>query len=339
MLKRVCDRNNPSSFHHIVCDEVVSVLSLNTDRARSRRLSCNGAEVVVDWVIARRGPDRNNILQPFAAVLTGYEAEHKVWVRRFPEDSIAPKLSDEARSHFTLLANRAKLPPPKYRRDEVAAALPRSGKLWMIDGLARWSGDVPVTDVATLWSGTGSHFGLTVINAPDGLNPRLAQAIARLAIHAADLALLVDVARWGPYLSILSTESPNASGLPSPKLRALTGNPSILNAVAMPPENLATLINQGLDRWLLDAVNHHLARYMAHGDDPQKAVTFVAAACLRQQMQPIWQNWVLQFQADPPLLARFLGLATCAKDDPDAVERQQRSPGVGSSRRLFGRAP
>lgn len=319
LLKRVCDRNNPSSFHHIVCDVVVSVASLNTDRARSRRLSCNGAEVVVDWVIARRGPDRSNILQPFAAVLTGYEAEHKVWIGRFPEDSIAPKLSDDARSHFALLANRAKLPPPRYRRDEVAAALPRSGKLWMIDGLARWSGDVPVTDVATLWSGTGSHFDLTVIDAPGGLPPRLAQAVARLAIHAADLDLFVDVARWGPFLSNLSTESPNASGLPAPTLRALAGNPSILNAVAMQPENLATQINQALDHWLLDAVNRHLTRYMAHGDDPQKAVTFVAAACLRQQMQPIWQNWVLQFQADPPLLARFLGLATCAKDNPDAA--------------------
>ena len=319
LLKRVCDRNNPSSFHHIVCDEVVSVGSHETDRVRSQRLSCNGAEVVVDWVIARRGPDRNNILQPFAALLTGYEAEHKVWIGRFPEDSIAPKLSDDARSHFALFATRAKLPPPRYRRDEVAAALPRSGKLWMIDGQARWSGDVSLADIATLWSGAGSHFDLTVIDAPGALNPRLAQAVARLAIHAADLDLLVDVARWGPFLSVLSVESPNASGLPAPSLKALAGNPSILNAVAMPPEHLATLINQALDRWLLDAVNRHLARYMAQGDDPQKAVSFVAAACLRHQMQPIWQNWVLQFHADPALLARFLGLATCAKDDPDAA--------------------
>lgn len=319
LLKKVCDRNNPSSFNHIVCDEVVSVNSLDTDRARSQRLRYGTTEVVVDWVIARRGPDRNNILQPFSNLLVGYETDHMAWARRFPEDSISPKLSDDTRSHFTQHAARAKLPPPSYRRDEVVQALPRSGMLQLIGGQARWSGDVLLDKVSTLWSDTGSRFDLTVVDPPDVLGPGLSHAIARLAIHAADLNLLVDVARWKRFVSACSSESMSASGLPIPPLKALGGNPSILNAVALPPEHLAVQINQALDSWLLSALDAHLARYIDYGEDPQRAVTFVAAACLRQRMKPIWQDWLLQFQRFPELLSRFLCLASCAKDDPDSA--------------------
>lgn len=319
LLKKVCDRNNPSSFNHIVCDEVASVDSLDTDRPRSRRLRYDTTEVVVDWVIARRGPDRNNILQPFSNLLADYETDHKAWTRRFPEDSISPKLSEQARSHFTQHAARAKLPPPSYRRDEVAQALPRSGMLQLIDGQARWSGDVLLTNVSTLWSGAGSHFDLTVVDPPTALGAVLSQAIARLVIHAADLNLLVDVARWKRFVTDCSSDSQSASGLPVPTLMALGANASILNPVALPPEHLAAQINQALDHWLLDAIDAHLMRYIAHGEDPQRAVTFVAAACLRQQMLPIWRNWLFQFRGNPALLSRFLGLASCAKDEPAAA--------------------
>lgn len=319
LLRRACGRNIPQSFHHIVCDEVVSVPLLPADRPRAQRLDCNGTHVVADWVIARRGPDRNHIRQPFEAILAGYEAEHAAWIRRFPEDSIAPSLGDATRAHFTQLAKLAHLPPPRYRHAEIAAAIPRSGKLWMVDGQARWSGEIPLADVATLWSGTGSRVDLAVIDAPGALLPRLAQAVARLAIHSLNTILLVDVARWRPYLSELSVDSPNSSGLAAPSLGALQGNASILNPVEMPPDQLAMQIHQVLDQWLLDAVNGHLIRYIAQGEDPQKAVSFVAAACLRQQMRPIWESWVQQFRADPALLARFLGLATCARDDPDSA--------------------
>lgn len=319
LLRRVCQRNIPQSFHHIFCNDVISVPLLATDRPHARRLDCNGTPVVADWVIARRGPDRNRIRLPFAALIAGYEADHAAWIRRFPEDSIAPSLSDVTRAHFTHLAKRANLPPPRYRHAEIAAALPRSGRLWMIDGQARWSGEVALPDVATLWSGAESHYALTVIDAPASLAPRLAHAVARLAIHSPNIALHVDVARWRPFLSALSVNSPNASGLPAPPLVALPGNPSILSPVEMPPEQLAIQIDRALDRWLLEAVNGHLTRYIAQGEDPQKAVSFVAAPCLRQKMRPIWESWVQQFQADPALLARFLGLATCAKDDPDAA--------------------
>lgn len=319
LLKKVCDRNNPSSFNHIVCDEVALVNSLDTDRARSQRLRFGTTDVVADWVIARRGPNRNEILQPFTDLLAGYEADHKAWTRRFPEDSISPKLSDDTRLHFTKHAALAKLPPPSHRRDEVAQALPRSGMLQLINGQARWSGDVLPADVSTLWSGTGSHFDLTVIDPPTALGPGLSQAIARLAIHAADLNLLVDIVRWKPFVNACSSDSQSASGLPLPPLKALGGNASILSPVTLPPEHLAAQINQALDRWLLEAIDAHLTRYIAHGEDPQRTVTFVAAACLRQQMLPIWRDWMFQFRGNPALLSRFLGLASCAKDDPAAA--------------------
>lgn len=319
LLRKACAREISENFMHIVCNEVVSVPSLDIDRPRSRRFNCGPTTVVADWVIARRGPDRNTIRQPFAAFLAGYEAEHKAWVRRFPDDSTAPELSDATRAHFAALAARAKLPPPRYRHDEVVAAMPRSGKLGLIGGQARWSGDVALADVAALWSGDGSHFDLTVVDAPLQLGFGLAQAVARLVIHAPNVDLLVDVARWQRFISALSSESPNVDGLPAPHLRALGGDPSILNPVTMPSDQLATQINRVLDRWLLDAVNRHLTRYIAQGEDPERTVSFIAAACLRQEMHPIWEGWFQQFQGDPALLARFLSLAICAKDDPDAA--------------------
>ena len=147
----------------------------------------------------------------------------------------------------------------------------------------------------------------------------LAHAVARMAIHAPRADLLVDVARWGPFIAALSSELPSAGGLQPPRLRALGGHPSILNPVTMSPNDLAAEINRALDRWLLDVAHRRLTRYIGQREDPGHAVSFLAAADLRRQMAPIWQNWVQRFQGDPALLTRFLGLAVCAKDEPAAA--------------------
>lgn len=315
LLKKACARQIPESFTHVVCDEVISIPSQPGDGEGSRRFQCGPTIVRADWVIARRGPGLLTIREPFANLLAGYKAEHDAWLEQFSIDSIAPRLTPETHRHFTQLATRATLPPPRYHLPAAIAAMPRSGKLSLIGGAARWSGDVPLADVATLWSQGIPQFDLTVLDSPEQLGSSLAHAVARMAIHAPRANLLVDVARWRPFLAALSSESPSAGGLQPPLLNAVGGHPSILNPLTMSPNDLATEINRALDRWLLDAVHHRLTRYIERGEDPGRAVSFVAAADLRQQMGPIWADWVQRFNADPNLLARFFGLAICPKDD------------------------
>ncbi len=319
LLTKACGRQGAESFTHIVCDEVHQIASEHGDAEGSRRFKCGATTVVADWVIARRGPGRDSIRQPFAHLLAGYDAEHAAWVRAFPADSIAPKLNPATHDHFKRLAAQAKLPPPRYHIGALLAAMPRSAKLWLTGGDARWSGDVALADIATLWTDDTSLLELTIIDAPDQMGTGLAYAVARLAIHALRVDLLVDVARWRPLLVALSSEAPSAGGLRPPLLRALGGHPSILNPATMPPIEMATTINRVLDNWLLEAVDRHLTRYIRLGEDPGHTVSFVAAADLRRQMEAIWQNWIQRFRAEPALLARFLGLAVCAKDDAGAA--------------------
>lgn len=319
LLAKACARPIAETFTHIVCDDVTLVPSQPDDRHGSRRFLCGPHTIVADFVIARRGPSRDTIRQPFANFLSGYAAEHETWVQRYRADSIAPKLNPATRAHFTQLAYRAKVPPPRYRLEAAIAAMPRSGKLGLTAGDARWSGDLALSDVDTLWSDDSAQFGLTVIDPPDEFGSSLAHAVARLVIHAQRTDLLCDVARWRPFMAALSSESPSAGGLQPPRLQALGGHPSIQNPITMRPENLAVRINRSLDRWLLEALHRRLTRFIEQGEDPGRAVSFVAAPDLRQQMSPIWQSWIQRFQGDPDLLSRFIGLAVCAKDEPAAA--------------------
>jgi len=321
LLRKACERPIAASFTHVTCDDVVLIPSEPGDAPGSRRFQCGPDAVVADWVIARRGPGRDQVRQPFGGLLVGHEADHEAWVNQHPRDSIAPKLNAATYDHFKRLGDLARLPPPLYRYAEMAAGLPRSGKLWMVGGDARWSGDLPLGDVATLWSDDGRQFDLTVAAGPDELGPGLAHAVARTLIHASRSDLLVDVARWRPFLTKLASESSNVGGIQDPRLRA-PGNalPSILNPQAMHPDALALTINRALDRWLIEEANAHLARYLEQGRDPGRAVSFSAAADLRHQMRPIWHTWMQQFQADPALLSRFLALAVCAHDGPAVID-------------------
>lgn len=321
LLCKACERPIAANFTHLACDDVVLIPSAPGDAPGSRRFQCGPDIVVADWVIARRGPGRNQVRQPFDGLLIGHEADHEAWVNRHPTDSIAPKLNAATYDYYKRLADSAKLPPPLYRYAEMAAGLPRSGKLWMVGVDARWSGDLPLADIAALWSDDGRQFDLTVAAGPDELGPGLAHAVARTLIHASRSDLLGDVARWRPFLTRLASESSNLGGLQDPRLKA-PGNalPSILNPQTMPPDALALAINRSLDQWLIEEANTHLSRYLEQGRDPGHAVSFIAAADLRQQMRPIWQAWVHQFQAEPALLSRFLALAVCAKDGPAVID-------------------
>ncbi|MCM2458835.1 NAD(P)-binding protein [Rhizobium sp. CG4] len=319
LLRKACARPGPQTFVHLVCDDMSRVPSELGDRPGSRRFLCGTEIAVTDWVIARRGPGRASIRQPFANLLEGYVAEHEAWVQSFPADSIAPKLNPVTRNYFKRLSQLANLPPPRYQLAAMMAALPRTAKICLTEGGARWTGELGPTEVGALWSNDAQPLELTVIDAPEQLGNTMAHAVARLAIHAPRVDLRVDVARWHPFLSALSSGSSIAAGLHMPQLKALGGHPSIQDPIIMPTDDLATIINGALDTWLIRTVNLHLTRYMLQAEDPGHFVSFIAAPDLRRQMVPIWADWVSRFQADPELLSRFIRLSLCAVDDEDAV--------------------
>ena len=197
--------------------------------------------------------------------------------------------------------------------------MPVRVKLSLTDDCARWSGDLAVDDVANAWSGDAPPLQLAVAADPDSLGCPLAHAVARLTIHAPRARLMLDVARWRPFLEALSTNSPSAGDLVLPELRAAGGDASILAATISTPEVLAGRLNRAMDNCMLARIDLHLRRYLEHGDDPGRAVSFAAAADLRAAMLPLWDDWRDAFLGDPGLLARFLRLAACAKDHPSAA--------------------
>jgi len=184
LMIKACERAEREHFDHVVCNEA-RVLPRGAGAARTMiEIDCGGRVIAADRVIARRGPAKDQILEPFAALLAGHAAEHDAWVRRFPKDSIAPELAPATHAHFARLARAARIPPPRYRLEEMRAAMPVRVKLSLTDDCARWSGDLAVDDVANAWSGDAPPLQLAVAADPDSLGCPLAHAVARLTIHA-----------------------------------------------------------------------------------------------------------------------------------------------------------
>ena len=309
----------PQRFVHLVCPDLVALPAVAGAPQANFRFDCGGQEIEVDQVIARRGPNQSTVQHPFADLLAGFEADHKVWVTTFPEESIAPVLCHSTISFYQRLAREAQLPPPRYRLAAVEAALPMRIKLALDGGQVRWSGDLSLDAVTRGWAQDTAPIELMVTATPQDVGDPLAHAIARFAVHAPRVTLFLDVAQWQPFLERASTRSPNASDFTLPSLRALGGDASILNLTVGAPGEVAERLHGEMDRWLLERIDSHVSRYLLHGDDPGRAVSIVAAADLRAQMLPIWQNWHASFAADPVLLARFLNLAICARDDGGAA--------------------
>lgn len=313
LLTKACAA--PQRFEHLVCPELVALPAVAGAHQANFRFDCGGQQVEVDQLIARRGPNQTEVRHPFADLLVGFEAEHEAWVTAFPEDGIAPVLGQSAISYYQRLAREAQLPPPRYRLAAVEAALPLRIKLALDGEQIRWSGDVGLAAITSGWAADTSPIELMVTATPHDIGDPLAHALARFAVHAPRVTLFLDVAQWRPFLERASTRSPNASDFTLPSLRALGGDASILNLTVGAPDEVAARLHGAMDGWLLERIDSHLSRYLAHGDDPGRAVSIVAAADLRAQMRPLWENWKAAFTADPVLLARFLNLAICARDD------------------------
>lgn len=313
LLTKACTA--PQRFVHLVCPDFVALSAIAGAPQANFRFDCGGQEIEVDQVIARRGPNQAAVRHPFADLLEGFEAEHKAWITAFPEDGIAPVLGQSATSYYQRLAREAQLPPPRYRLAAVEAALPLRIKLALDGDQVRWSGDLGLDAFGAGWAPETAHIELMVTATPQEVGDPLAHAVARFAVHAPRVTLFLDVAQWRTFLEKASTRSPHASDFMLPSLRALGRDASILNLTVGAPDEVAARLHGAMNRWLLESIDSHVSRYLAHGDDPGHAVSIVAAADLRAQMRPIWGNWQVAFAGDPVLLARFLNLAICARDD------------------------
>lgn len=305
----------PQRLEHIVCPDLVALPAVAGAPATRFRIQCDMREIEVDQVIARRGPDDTAVRLPFKNLLVGFKADHMAWVTHFPDDAIAPVLSQSALSYYQRLAREAQLPPPRYRHAAVEAALPVRVKLALDADQIRWSGDINFRAALTGWAPDTTPIELMITASPGNIGAPLAYAVARFAVNAPRITLFVDVAQWRPFLEAASTQSPNASGYMLPRLQALGGHASILNLTVDAPDALAVRLHCAMDTWVLERIDSHMSRYLAYGDDPGHLVSMVASRDLRAQMRPIWATWHSTFIADPVLLSRFLKLAVCARDD------------------------
>ncbi|MBT1156705.1 hypothetical protein J1C56_13985 [Aminobacter anthyllidis] len=319
LVIKACKQDPVRQFEHVVCENVTPLDPPNDVDAPAFLLDCDGRPIPADKVIARRGPNRDAARAPFAAMLANFEAEHAVWVGRFPDDSIAPTLSEDARAHFVRLSKDKKLPLPRYRHEAAAQVMPLRVKVAQHGQMARWSGDITLDQATTIWGRDARASKLLVEATPEPLGP-LAFATARLGLHCQQPWFEVDIPHWQPFLTRLSCESRHATNLALPTLRARSNDASALNASELPPSDMATRLHEAMDRWILDKISSHLDGYLTRGEDPGHLIPFKAAADISAAMSATWTEWRAVFLAHPPLLARFLRLSLCAQDSDDLID-------------------
>ena len=322
LVIKACRRDPSRYFEHIVCANVTSLDPPVGFNQPTFLLDCDGRQIAADKVIVRRGPGRDSVRAPFAAVLDGYEDTHRQWIARFPEDSIAPTISEDVRDHFSRLAKARRLPLPRYLQVTLEDQLPHRIKLSLEDGSVRWSGDIGLADATSVWGPRARAVQMNIEANPDELQS-LGFAIARLGIHADRSTLHLNVSQWQPFLERLSCSSLHAEDLALPPMRPVSDNTSILNATDLTPEVMAAQLNHAMDGWVLGAIDTHLQAYLASGDDPGRVVGFKAADDLRIAMKVVWEEWCQSFAASPRILACFLRLEVCAKDGIDHESEAQ----------------
>lgn len=319
LVIKACALDPAKCFRHIACAAVTPLDPPGGVNVPAFLFDCDGTAVPADSVIARRGPDRAAVRRPFAAMLGNFEAQHAMWIGQFPNESIAPVLSDEARAHFDRLARERRLPLPRYRHDTAVQSMPLRIKIAQNGPEARWSGDVALGGATAVWGRTGRSLRLLVEAGPGPLGP-LAFAIARLGLHSRQSLFEVDVPHWQPFLSRLTCDSQHATDILLPTLNARTADASILNMAEHQVAEMASLLHTAMDRWILDEVAAHLGGYLTNGENPGHRVPFKTTPDLSAAMGAIWTNWRAAFEADPTLLARFLRLSLCAQDRTELAD-------------------
>jgi len=279
---------------------------------------CGGVQLGVDTAIIRHGPDRAAVRAPFAGFLQGFEAAHEAWVKRHGARTVTPVLSVAARTALSLAAQTAELPQACWRIADLANSMPIHIAVQTNAGAVTWSGDLAIAEAATLWDGSARRVTVYVPPMP-GEMPTMAGAVLRLAVHSAQVEMKGDVGLWRTFAEDRTSRSAHGKNFRIPPLSA--GMPE---GVGQHPETaadaqLAQRLDRALNRWILDAVDAGLTRYIETGVDEGSVITLRAHETLRAAMAPLWAGWRARFQAEPDLLDRFLRLTVCAPDTEESA--------------------
>lgn len=327
LVKRVCDRSPRDTFNHVISNEVVLIPLPHRPageapppvdpEAPALNLDCDGHYVGVDRLVVRRGTQRDVVRQPFAEMLRSYPDAHGAWVARFRDAAIAPVLSGEAHGHFIERARAHGLQLSRHLGAEAAGGVARRIKLASDAGGARWSGDVLLDDVATVWDPGLPATAITVQSPPPQLES-LAYAISRLALHAPGCTMHVNVARWDRFLKGLTIDSRIAEELELPMLRAVAGTSERV-PVSLGLDAMAERLNRAMDRACLQFIDTHILGLLEREADPSYFADLRPAGDVAEQMLSDWTSWKAGFDADPELLSRYLRLLICARDSTDTA--------------------
>ena len=325
---KACDTKDGCTFNHIHCStftrDQTYVPELNQP---AYLLDCDGALILADQVIIRRGPKRAEIRQPFLDILNGYEVTHAEWLKRNGNATLVPILPREARVFFEERANQIPLPPSPRLLKQAAANRPLTFQLRADGCNVRWSGAIPRQNIADPWSHSRTY-EVILPNEPADLGPA-AFAILRMACHARNVTLYAHPAHWLEIARRLSTGSPHAEGMRMPRIEGGAAGGAAQDPDTISAVRLARQLHETLDGWMLGRLHRHLDEYLRSGEDPGHLVGLAIAADLRQMMHETWSLWHDAFEDERTLLNYFLRLMVCAINNDEESNTAQVLVGPG----------
>lgn len=319
LVMRACDTDAQANFRHLACPDLIPIAPPDPAPYLAQHwFDCGGEAIGANEVIVRRGPVREAVRAPFDNMLAGFDAEHRVWLAKHGDAVRVPKLSSAARKLFTDAAIRLGLPMSQREARQLANLLPARVQVRTNNGALRWSGTAAPAEIAAPWADAGS-LEIACPDAPADLGPTSA-ALIRAAAHSRRITLIADPASWNREAQRLTALSLQAEGMPMPRIENRQTGGNTRDPLSLPAAQLASRLNQAMDRWMLDAIHRHIEAYCATGQDFGWRIGIEAHDDLRHAMAAVWQGWHASFIADPALLARFLQLMVCAVDADDSLD-------------------
>jgi hypothetical protein len=321
LVVRACEARTQTGFTHVHgADLTLTAPPADPPYNVDFWFQCGGHSIGADAAIIRHGPGRAAARQPFELLLGDYAATHKAWLGLHGETVRVPELSPAANEALLSAARVVQLPPPLYQQRQLQQQQPQRVRVQPRGAGLRWSGDLAPSAVAGLWDDTAKAVNILTPTGPDSLGP-LAAALVRLALHAGRATFVANAADWLPFVLPLTTGSPHAEHVAPPPIQARAFAGAAQNPEEASAGELALVVHQALNKWVLDAVDRIIRDFVGTGRDPGHRVGFRAAQDLRVRMMQVWAGWRAQLAADPELLDRLLRLMVSAEDkDEDQDE-------------------
>lgn len=317
---KACEASQHSSFTHIHCENLTRVQEIPPAAGQSTYLlAYDGAQVEVDEVVIRRGPNRYDVRRRFLDMLGDYEVTHAEWLKLHGKATLVPTLSKDARAFFDEQAALANIPLPRHR--QAAVNHPVTLQLRAVATHIRWSGALAIENIADPWQ-LDQLYHVILLSEPDKLGV-VSGAILRMVFHARHVIMHADAAHWLDFARRLSSGSLHARGMNMPRIG--DGNPggASQNLEEILVDRLARKLHRTLDLWMLERVHQHLDAFLRTGSDPGNSIGLLVAPNLREMMADTWNVWHEAFEDEPAMLNRFLRLMVCAIDDDDDLDAAQ----------------